>query len=52
MAENGDIWLGTWDKGLWVIDSRDIDRAIQTGQVGRTTQTSGHRRGIVRVPNR
>ena len=33
MAENGDIWLGTWDKGLWVIDSRDIDRAIQTGQV-------------------
>lgn len=32
-AENGDIWLGTWDKGLWVIDSRDIDRAIQTGQV-------------------
>lgn len=33
MAENGDIWLGTWDKELWVIDSRDIDRAIQTGQV-------------------
>lgn len=33
MAENGDIWLGTWDKGLWVIDSRDIDRAIQTGQI-------------------
>ena len=33
MADNGDIWLGTWDKGLWVIDSRDIDRAIQTGQV-------------------
>ena len=32
-AENGDIWLGTWDKGLWVIDSRDIDRAIQPGQV-------------------
>ena len=33
MAENGDIWLGPWDQGLWVIDSRDIDRAIQTGQV-------------------
>jgi len=32
-ADNGDIWLGTWDKGLWVIDRRDADRARRTAEV-------------------
>lgn len=32
-ADNGDIWLGTWDKGLWIIEHQEIDRARRTAEV-------------------
>ena len=32
-ADNGDLWLGTWDKGIWVIGRDEIDRVRRTGEV-------------------
>lgn len=30
--DNGDIWLGTWDKGLWIIKGQTVADALARGQ--------------------
>ena len=32
-APNGDIWLGTWDKGVWIVDRREVEWARTTGEI-------------------
>lgn len=32
-AQNGDLWIGTWDKGLWIVPRKEVEQAPTSGEV-------------------
>lgn len=32
-AQNGDLWIGTWDKGLWIVSRKEVEQAPTSGEI-------------------